>query len=233
MKTRTLVAAILAILLILSVGCAATTSKDAAPSTGASDAALAPVPLVLTDSGWAMDERGYVTWGFILENPNADAGAENLTVRITMKDAGGAVVGTADVAVKRIMPGATVALGGEDADPHGKVPATVDFEVPDPGAGWRRAERMEPVGFRPLTVTGQSASKQGATTSFTGQLKNPNNAALKEVCLTLLLRDKAGKLFYGGYNIVQDVKAGASQSVRMDLLGVTDYATFEMSAAPW
>jgi len=236
MKVRTLLITALAMLVVAGAGCAAsTTSSGTAPSAGPADTAppQTPVPLALADSGWALAENGYVTWGFILENTNADAGAENVTVRISMKDAAGAELGTQDVPVKRIMPGATVALGGEEADPHGKVPATVDFEVLDPGAGWKRADAMEPVGFKPLTVIDQKAGKEGMTTSFTGQLKNPNDSAFEQVCVTVLLRDTTGKLFYGGYNTVENVKAGATVPYRADMLGAADYATFEMSAAPW
>ncbi len=236
MKTRIPWIIALAILLILGAGCAASTSPSgtAKPAGNASTApASAPVPLAMADSGWALSENGYVTWGFILENTNVDAGAENVTVRISMKDAGGAELGTQDVAVKRIMPGATVALGGEDADPHGKVPATVDFEVLDPGAGWKRADAMAPVGFKALTVVDPKAGKEGMTTSFTGQLKNPNDSAFEQVAVTVLLRDKTGKIFYGGYNTVDNVKAGATVPYRADMLGAADYATFEMSAAPW
>jgi hypothetical protein len=240
MRSRLLLFVTLLILVLVSVGCASTKAPDGTASTtepAAPTASLetSPTPLELVETGYRVfDERRIgVNYGFLLKNPNTDAGAESVTVRMTMRDAAGAVLATQDEVVERIMPGATVALGGEGADPHGTVPAKIDFEVLDTGIVWKAAGQLGPVDFKPLTVTDQKATTGGVMTSFTGQLKNPNSVSFKKVCVSLLIRDAAGKIIWGGYDVQDDLAANATVPYRTDVAGVGEYGSFELHAQPW
>jgi hypothetical protein len=242
MKTRSLLAVMLLALVVSAAGCAARSASTkvtppARPDTSSASIEPAPDPLVLVETGYVvapLNEGLMVSYGFVLRNPNVHAGALSTTVRITMRDAQGRVVGTEDSVVPRIMPGATVAWGGEGADPHLKKPAQVDFEVLDPGVNWRAAAQMEPPDFKPLTVTGAKAGKPGAlTTSFTGQLANPNAVGFKEVGLGILLRDKSGKILWVLPGSAEKVPASASVPFRVDIMDLERYASFKIYPQPW
>jgi hypothetical protein len=240
MGTRSISSAMLLLVLLVCVGCTSSNAPSKAvttsePASSGSALETTPSPLEFAETGFrVVDDRVIgVDYGFLLKNPNLGAGAESATVRMTMRDAAGTVLGTEDVVVERIMPGATVALGGENADPHGTVPVAVDFEVLDTGIVWKAAGQMGPADFKPLTVTDQKASIVGVTTSFTGQLTNPNNAPFKRVCVSLLLRDASGKIVWGGYDVREDLAANATVPYRADVMSVREYGSFELYAQPW
>jgi hypothetical protein len=244
MRTR-LSSAVLLSTLIAVVGCTPSAAPKGAapvaqPTTSTAAPEPPPSPLEVVESGFVIGEGGtyYVDYGFVLKNPNTHAGALSPTVRVTLRDAKGVVLGTEDVVLKRIMPGASVAGGGEDLDPHMKKPKTVDFEVLDPGADWRTSAQMEPAGFTPLVVSGLAASTSGLMTSFTGELTNPNGSAISEVTVSVVMRDQAGRIIYVMSGLVGPqpadgmVPAGATVPFRMDMADAPADVTLEAYTQP-
>ena len=238
MRTRVLLTAIPLALLLAVAGCTSPTSSNSAkpsvkPPASSTNTEEVPSPLELLETGFFVVEGPYVEYGFVLKNPNAGTGAEFPTVRITMRDANGGVVGTDEQVLNRIMPGETVAWGGQ-ANPNGTKPASVKFEVIDPGDNWKPADHMEPVDFKPFKVVGLKENKSDFSTSFTGELVNPNGAAFDQVAVSILLRDKAGKIVVGYTGFVEKLSANGKVPFEVDSLGkVPEYAKFEAYAQPW
>lgn len=241
MKTRSLLGATLAVLLLAAVGCTSPATPNGAapvarPGTSATAPATPPSPLEVVESGYRVTGQGNysVEYGIVLKNPNATVGAVSPTVRITMRDSAGSVVATEDVVLNRIMPGATLAWGGEGVDAHLKRPKTVEFEALDPGANWKTAGQMQALGFKPLVVSGLKATEGDIMTSYAGEVGNPNGATFTRFSVTVLVRDKAGKIIRGVSSDFADaVPANGSAPFRMDIAGLGDYATLEASAQPW
>jgi hypothetical protein len=194
---------------------------------------VAPSPLELIETGFTVVEGPFVEYGFILKNPNTSMGAILPTVRITMRDSNDGVIGTDEQMLFRIMPGETVAWGGQ-ANPNGKIPVKVEFEVLDPGDKWRPANQMDPVGFKPFEVVGLQANTTDFGTSFTGELNNPNDTAFKQIAVSVILRDNTGKIVVGYTGFVDQLSANGKVHFEVDSLGkVPEYATFEAYAQPW
>jgi hypothetical protein len=230
-----LVCSIVAIALAACVPSGSANPNAPAPKPAASAAAqtAAPKPLELVETGYTVVSGPYVEYGFVLRNPNADYGAESPVVRITALDAKGGVLGTEDQTLFQVYPGQTLAFGSQ-VDPNGKKPAKVTFEVIPPGDNWEPADQMEPAGFKPFQITGLKANKSDFQTAFTGMLTNPNSTAFDTVAVTVLLRDKHGKIKIGYTAFPDHVAAGGKVPFEVTSMGdVPKYAKFEAYAQPW
>ena len=203
-------------------------SADAAPKAN-------PEPLRLLEAGYVVVVAAgpFVEYGFVMQNPNSMFGAQFPMVRITMRDAAGQVIGTTEKVLNRIMPSETLGWG-DQADPNGQKPAKVEFEVLDPGRNWKPADQMAPVGFKPFTVAGLKVNKSLFGTSFTGELVNPNDAAFEQVAVSILLRDKAGKIVVGYTDFPKKLPANGKVPFEVRSLGeVPEYSKFEAYTTPW
>jgi len=221
-------------MLVLGVaGCATTAPTSSPVPATAASTAKKPAPLQLVESGFTVVEGPYVEYGVIIKNPNEDIGAVFPAVRITMRDEAGGVLGTDDQTLNRIMPGGVAAWGGQ-ADPNGKKPAKVEFEVLDPGDTWKLADQMEPADFKPFTVIGLRANKSDSGTSFTGELVNPNSSAFNEAAVSVLLRDKAGAIVGGYTGFIERLPANGKAAFEVSSMGdVPAYASIEAYPSPW
>ncbi|HEX9093631.1 MAG TPA: hypothetical protein VF902_06565, partial [Coriobacteriia bacterium] len=193
MRMRILLASVLFATLALSTGCASSPAERdnpgaATPAVGSLD--TSPSPLALVADGFSPNTPR-VAYGFVLRNPNADAVAVEPRVRITMRDASGAEIGSEEVTVPRVMPGGTMAWGREDADPHGKAVANVQFEMLAVG-DWRAADEIVAGGYESPAVSDAKVETRGITTSFTGKIENPNGVAFKNVLVNLVLKNASG-----------------------------------------
>lgn len=214
-------------------GCASPSGQepvDSAPSTSEQQANQAPAQenkLSVVDSGWSADEQGYVHYGIIIKNEGAQ-GALFPVIKVTGKDADGAVISSDEQTLMEINPGQELAWGGQAG--NGTAPATVEFELSVGSSNWQDADAAEPM----FEVSGLSAQDSGyGTVNFVGEVTSLTDADVDQAAIVVLLRDEAGAIVGGYTSFVSNVSAGGTTSFDVLGYGVPAYETIEGSAQPW
>lgn len=192
------------------------------------------LPLELVDSGFAVKDgydTYYIQYAVIVKNPNTERAVEFPKVRLTARDADGAVLGTDDIVGSSIQPGGTwySAFQGPSVDSE---PATVDFEIIQPDDGdWVSPDRIDNAG-EPLSVENPIKRED----KIVGEVSNPNNFDISSVAVVVLFRDDSGKLLAGETTYTDKVSAGGKIPFELSLWGADDgYITdnFDVYAYPW
>jgi hypothetical protein len=197
--------------------------------------ATKPKPLEIVESGYSVD-GALVNCAFVLRNPNSDFGVQFPVVRVTMRDAAGSVLSTADVTFRRwLMPSETTTLA-QEADAMGGAPARVDFEVVDPGSAskWRTASQAQAMGLGFLRTAGLKVVKTAPGITFTGLVENPNSKGVDDFIVSIVLRDKSGHIVAGYADTGMDLVAESKQIFTVKSVhDAPKYATAEAYAQPW
>ena len=214
-------------------GCASPSGQepaDSAPNASEQQANQAPAQenkLTVVDSGWSADEQGYVHYGIIIKNEGAQ-GALFPVIKVTGKDADGAVISSDEQTLMEINPGQELAWGGQAG--NGTAPATVEFELSVGSSNWQDADAAEPM----FEVSGLSAQDSGyGTVNFVGEVTNLTDADRDQAAVVVLLRDEAGAIVGGYTSFVSNVPAGGTTSFDVLGYGVPAYDAIEGSAQPW
>lgn len=214
-------------------GCASPSGQepaDSAPNASEQQADQAPAQenkLTVVDSGWSADEQGYVHYGIIIKNEGAQ-GALFPVIKVTGKDADGAVISSDEQTLMEINPGQELAWGGQAG--NGTAPATVEFELSVGSSNWQDADAAEPM----FEVSGLSAQDSGyGTVNFVGEVTNLTDADRDQAAVVVLLRDEAGAIVGGYTSFVSNVPAGGTTSFDVLGYGVPAYNAIEGSAQPW
>lgn len=214
-------------------GCASPSGQepaDSAPNASEQQASQAPAQenkLTVVDSGWSADEQGYVHYGIIIKNEGAQ-GALFPVIKVTGKDADGAVISSDEQTLMEINPGQELAWGGQAG--NGTAPATVEFELSVGSSNWQDADAAEPM----FEVSGLSAQDSGyGTVNFVGEVTNLTDADRDQAAVVVLLRDEAGAIVGGYTSFVSNVPAGGTTSFDVLGYGVPAYDAIEGSAQPW
>lgn len=214
-------------------GCASPSGQepaDSAPSASEQQASQAPAQenkLTVVDSGWSADEQGYIHYGIIIKNEGAQ-GALFPVIKVTGKDADGAVISSDEQTLMEINPGQELAWGGQAG--NGAAPATVEFELSVGSSNWQDADAAEPM----FEVSGLSAQDSGyGTVNFVGEVTNLTDADVDQAAVVVLLRDGAGAIVGGYTSFVSNVSAGGTTSFDVLGYGVPAYDAIEGSAQPW
>ncbi len=214
-------------------GCASPSGQepaDSAPSASEQQANQAPAQenkLTVVDSGWSADEQGYVHYGIIIKNEGAQ-GALFPVIKVTGKNADGAVISSDEQTLMEINPGQELAWGGQAG--NGTAPATVEFELSVGSSNWQDADAAEPM----FEVSGLSAQDSGyGTVNFVGEVTNLTDADVDQAAIVVLLRDGAGAIVSGYTSFASNVPAGGITSFDVLGYGVPAYETIEGSAQPW
>lgn len=210
-------------------------TPEAPSQTGESNTAAANelLPLELADSGYAVKDgfdTYYIQYAIAVKNPNTERAVMFPTVRLTARDAGGAVLGTDEIVGPSILPGGTwySAFQGPSVDSK---PAAVDFEIVQPDdSDWVSPESIENAG-KPLTV--ENPIKR--TDKIAGEVSNPNDFDIDSVAVVVFFRDESGKLLAGETTYTDKVSAGGKIPFEIPLWGDEEYITdnFEVYAYPW
>jgi hypothetical protein len=237
---------------VLIAGCSSSQSwtqaemkaRTASASTGPNAAipptpikfATKPKPLEIVESGHSVVDGVLLEYAFVLRNPNPDFGVEFPVVRVTTRDAAGAVLTTNDVTFRRwLMPSETAVLA-QQVDVRGAAPATVDFQVVDPtlASKWRTASQAQAMGLGFLRTAGLKATATAPGVVFTGLVENPNSKGVDDFIVTVILRNKAGRIV-GGYGVTgMDLDAESKQVYTIKSPhDAPPYATAEAYAQGW
>lgn len=214
-------------------GCASPSGQepaDSAPNASEQQANQAPAQenkLTVVDSGWSADEQGYVHYGIIIKNEGAQ-GALFPVIKVTGKDADGAVISSDEQTLMEINPGQELTWGGQAG--NGTAPATVEFELSVGSSNWQDADAAEPM----FEVSGLSAQDSGyGTVNFVGEVTNLTDTDRDQAAVVVLLRDEAGAIVGGYTSFVSNVPAGGTTSFDVLGYGVPAYDAIGGSAQPW
>lgn len=187
--------------------------------------------LEIVESGWSVDEQGYVHYGIALRN-DGDAIVEFPTFTITGRDTEGKVLFSQDQTLSIIGPGETVYWGSLAGD-AGMAPATVEFapvRVED-------YQLMASGDVPSFTVSGANVVEDSfGGTSFTGEVTTvrDGSAVGGDVALAVVLRDDSGAIVFGSVGFANRPAVGETTTFEISTYGdVPDYASFEVHAIAW
>lgn len=192
------------------------------------------LPLEMVDSGYAVKDgydTYYIQYAFIVKNSNTERAVEFPMIRLTARDADGAILGTEDIVGSSILPGGTwySAFQGPSVESE---PATVDFEIVQPDdSNWVSPDRIDNAGEL-LSVENPTKRED----KIVGEVFNPNDFNISSVAVVVLFRDDSGKLLAGETTYTDKVIAGSKLPFELSLRGADDgYITnnFEVYAYPW
>ncbi|WP_236691665.1 serine/threonine protein kinase [Bifidobacterium aesculapii] len=187
-------------------------------------------PIELVESGWSA-ESGYVEYALALRNTDTTKTVRFPKVTITGRDAGGSVM-FADTAVfAPVFPGETAYFAGQTGD--GDKPADVAFTVETPSAD----DLIDTDGVESYAIRGARERRtdlDGVT--FSGEViteRDDDNGAgvyADDVTVTLVLRDKTGRIVFGRNENVAKPAVGQARAFSIQTYGLPAYASYELHA---
>jgi hypothetical protein len=189
------------------------------PEPSLAPAADAPLPLVVTDSGFTRsDDRA--SYAVIVSNPNPSTwAAGRVPVRLDFVDADGGLVTTEEAYVSAA-PGQTTAITGSASDVQG----AKKMEVVLGGS----TDNWEELDFVPGTLTFSEVKTKkdtygGLTT--TGRIHSEFADQMESVEIIAVYKNKAGKVLGGASTYVDFIPAGGDSSFKInsfsDIKGVS------------
>ena len=172
---------------------------------------------------------------FALRNASSDTEIDVPGVRVTATSADGDVLFSEEQYAMALLPGATSycsVLG----DTAGKAPASVDFELLEPGATNMR--RTTATCDMDVTSVGASPDGFGGTT-FSGsvvvdakQFRQAFSGYCDTVAATVVLRDESGNPIYAATDYVTP-SDGGSTPFSIGVYGAPSYASYDVHVQPW
>lgn len=190
--------------------------------------------LEIVDSGWSVDEQGYVYYGVALRN-NADTAIEFPGYVVTGRDEAGDVIFSDEQVLSCVGAGETVWWGGL-AGTGGHPPAEVEF-APSAVADYQVMSGAEiPAAFevesaRPIEDSLGILTFAGEVTCVRDDEADADAGG--QVALVLVLRDADGKIVYGTSGFAPRPDVGGSSSYEIYVSSAPSYASYEVYAIPW
>lgn len=189
--------------------------------------------LEIVDSGWSVDEQGYVHYGVALRN-NADTAIEFPGYVVTGRDEDGEVLFSEERVLSSVGAGETI-WWGDLAGNAGHPPAEVEF-APSPVADYQAMSSAEaPAAFE--VESARPVEDSLGFLTFTGEVTcvrdEEAGADGGGVALVLVLRDAEGAIVYGSAGFATRPAVGASSSYEIDASSAPSYASYEVYAIPW
>ena len=192
-------------------------------------------PLELVETGWSVDESGYVHYAFGLRNTSDSVCIQFPSVEITGRSEDGSVLFSQTQVLMFSFPGETTYFGAQAGNGNGTVPATVDFTVLEP-EDYNYETSSESASFK---VDNLNAAPDGyGGEIFSGEISVAKDSARvreqsSQLNVSLVLRDDAGAIIYGFDTYVDWPPEGASRPFSMDVFDPPAYDSFEVYAQPW
>lgn len=190
--------------------------------------------LEIVDSGWSVDEQGYVYYGVALRN-NADTAIEFPGYVVTGRDETGDVIFSDEQVLSCVGAGETI-WWGDLAGTGGHPPAEVEF-APSAVADYQVMTGAEvPAAFE--VESARPIEDSLGTLTFVGEVTcvrddESDADAGGQVALVLVLRDADGKIVYGTSGFAPRPDVGESSSYEIYASSAPAYASYEVYAIPW
>ena len=203
--------------------------EDASESASSSTSELLDSEIL--ESGYYIDEYGYVYYAVCWENPNEGYEIESPELTITGRDADGSIVFADTWTMDSLLPGEVQYVTGIAG--NGTEPATVEFGVSPVDDDCFVATDEVAEEYFTVSNISEIGDDYGGV-SFTGEITtNVELEDFDEAWLSLVLRDEDGNIVYGDFTIVDVADEGGTVAFEIDEYELPDYATYEIYAIPW
>lgn len=239
MKKRMLNSIFSCLVALSLTACNSNTSNDTEyPDTSANDAGNISVsedtnskfiPLDIAESGYTMIEGGFLYCSVKVHNPNTDLAILYPTVRITARDAGGALLGTQDQTLSTIYPQQDFWYSGQLLQVD-EAPSSVEFTIVQPDDyNIVSASTLEQSTFTPLLVESVAMHSE----RLVGEVVNKNDFDLDMIVVAAVFRNEDGDIIGGESTFVD--KLPSSGSVPFDMPIHSEFANcnYEVYANGW
>lgn len=239
MKKRMLTSIFSCLVALSLTACNSNTSNDTEyPDTSANDAGNISVsedtnskfiPLDIAESGYTMIEGGFLYCSVKVHNPNTDLAILYPTVRITARDAGGALLGTQDQTLSTIYPQQDFWYSGQLLQVD-EAPSSIEFTIVQPDDyNIVPASTLEQSTFTPLSVESTAMHSE----RLVGEVVNKNDFDLDMIVVAVVFRNEDGDIIGGESTFVD--KLPSSGSVPFDMPIHSEFANcnYEVYANSW
>lgn len=239
MKKRMLTSIFSCLVALSLTACNSNTSNDTEyPDTSANDAGNISVsedtnskfiPLDIAESGYTMIEGGFLYCSVKVHNPNTDLAILYPTVRITARDAGGALLGTQDQTLSTIYPQQDFWYSGQLLQVDEAL-SSIEFTIVQPDDyNIVPASTLEQSTFTPLSVESTAMHSE----RLVGEVVNKNDFDLDMIVVAVVFRNEDGDIIGGESTFVD--KLPSSGSVPFDMPIHSEFANcnYEVYANSW
>lgn len=183
--------------------------------------------LIIKDSGWCIENEKWLYYYFDVYNPNKDIVVEFPTIRITARDANGALLGTEDQTLSAIYPEQDFVHGFQAFEVE-EIPETVEFEALKPEE-YNLSKASAKDEYKPLETVNVAVRSN----KIVGEVHNPNNRNFDNSVVTVICKNEAGEVIGIETTFVDDVKAGGNTPFEIWVYDTSDIASFEAFANQW
>lgn len=185
--------------------------------------------LQVVESGYSVDDSGYVHYGARIKNPNPNYLVKYSELVITGRDASGRIVFSNSRYVTSIRPGEEQYYGGFAGS--GTAPTTVEFSIRR-GNDTYDYSTESANSLYTISNTSEVIGQYGSV-HYTGQIvQNQAYEDYDHAYVTLILRDKSGSIVYGDYSYVAMGKVGETSYFDLSEYDVPEHASYELHAVP-
>lgn len=239
MKKRMLTSIFSCLVALSLTACNSNTSNDTEyPDTSANDAGNISVsedtnskfiPLDIAESGYTMIEGGFLYCSVKVHNPNTDLAILYPTVRITARDAGGALLGTQEQTLSTIYPQQDFWYSGQLLQVD-EAPSSIEFTIVQPDDyNIVPASTLEQSTFTSLSVESTAMHSE----RLVGEVVNKNDFDLDMIVVAAVFRNENGDIIGGESTFVD--KLPSSGSVPFDMPIHSEFANcnYEVYANSW
>lgn len=180
-------------------------------------------PVCLTEQGWNAKD-GFVHYGIMVENPNAQLIARNTVVHITLYDKKGAVMAEDESTISFIGPETTIGYAGNKVG-DGTKPADVEITINTSSTIWQDAsDYTAPFTIDSFTETDALYYRY----QIDGEITNHTGEYASTVPLSFIIRDEDGAICGGYVGKAYRIKAGRTKSFKITINTVPDHASLEI-----
>jgi len=239
MKKRMLTSIFSCLVALSLTACNSNTSNDTEYSdTSANDAGNISVsedtnskfiPLDIAESGYTMIEGGFLYCSVKVHNPNTDLAILYPTVRITARDAGGALLGTQDQTLSTIYPQQDFWYSGQLLQVD-EAPSSIEFTIVQPDDyNIVPASTLEQSTFTPLSVESTAMHSE----RLVGEVVNKNDFDLDMIVVAVVFRNEDGDIIGGESTFVDKLPSSGSVPFDMPIHSEFVNCNYEVYANSW
>lgn len=206
-----------------------TSANDAGNISVSEDTNSKFISLNIAESGYTMIEGGFLYCSVKVHNPNTDLAILYPTIRITARDASGALLGTQDQTLSTIYPQQDFWYSGQLLQVD-EAPSSVEFTIVQPDDyNIVSASTLEQPTFTPLLVESVAMHSE----RLVGEVVNKNDFDLDMIVVAAVFRNEDGDIIGGESTFVD--KLPSSGSVPFDMPIHSEFANcnYEVYANSW
>lgn len=206
-----------------------TTADDTSNVLDSTDTNSEFTSLDIAESGYTMIESGFLYCSVKVHNPNTDLAILSPTVRVTARDASGALLGTQDQTLSTIYPQQDFWYSGQFLQVD-TAPSSVEFTIVQPDDyNIVSPSTLEQSAFTPLSVENTAMHSE----RLVGEVVNKNDFDLDMIVVAAVFRNESGDLIGGESTFVD--KLSSSGSVPFDMPIHSEFANcnYEVYANSW